>query len=43
MMAVGLASKRQINKANFPSKPKKRTASYRDYHIDLNLTEDDLP
>jgi len=43
MMAIGLASKKQINEASFPSKPKKRKTSYRDYHIDLQLTEDDLP
>ena len=46
MMATGLATKRMIEERKYGKskrEPKQRKTSYRDYHIDFELTEDDLP
>lgn len=44
-MASGLVTNEKMRQSKFgkPRKEKKRKVSYRDYHIDWKITEDDLP
>jgi len=43
-MSSGLTTHKKLEEARYgKAKKKKRKVSYRDYHINLEITEDDLP
>lgn len=45
MMSSGLTTHQKLEEARFGKlkRKKKKKVSYRDYHVDWELTEDDLP